>query len=150
MLYKYLNFYTIKQNIINVNPFKERYNNNNDLCVHVRLTDATIYNPGINYYLKTIKNINFDNLFICSDDINHDIIKQIIQHYPNGKIIDYDEVQTIQFASTCKNIVLSNGTFSSMIGYLSFFSTINYPTIEQGKEWHGDLFSIDGWIEHSL
>ena len=145
-LYKYLNN-DIKSNIIENNPFKERYNNNNDLFIHVRLTDATKWNPGITYYLKTIKIINFDNLYISTDDKDHSFIKKIFELYPSAELIDYNEIKTFQFGSTCKHIILSHGSFSAIIGYLSFFSNIYYPEFESNKIWHGDMFSIDNWIK---
>lgn len=148
-LYNYLHSDKIKSNIIDKNPFNKRYNTNNDLFIHVRLGDVVRFNPGINYYLNTISKINFDNIYIASDDTKHKIIEQIVEKYPNAKIIDYNEIETIQFGSTCKNIILSHGTFSSVIGYLAFFSTINYPEYNIETWWHGDIFSIDGWIKHN-
>jgi hypothetical protein len=53
-LFKYLQSDKIKSNIIYCNPFSDRYNNNNDLFLHVRLDDAAKWNPGINYYLNSI------------------------------------------------------------------------------------------------
>ena len=148
-LYNYLHTYKVKSNIIEKNRFKQRYNTNNDVFIHIRLTDAAEYNPGFNYYSNTIKNINFDNLYISTDDKNHNIIKMLLQIYPNAKLIDYDEITTFQFASTCKHIILSHGSFSAVIGYLSFFSDIYYPEYESNKIWYGDMFSINNWIKCS-
>jgi hypothetical protein len=147
LLYNYLHTDKIQQNIIYKNSFNNRYNNNNDLCIHIRLTDVEKYNPGLDYYMKTIKMVDYNNLYITTDDKSHNIIQTIIQYYPNTIIIEFDEIKTIQFASTCKNIILSHGTFSSVIGYLSFYSTIYYPEYEKDKLWHGDLFSINNWIK---
>ena len=146
-LYSYLHQEPIKLNIIEKNIFKERYNSNNDLFIHIRLGDVAYLNPGLNYYLKTIKNINFDNLYISSDQIIHFIIFEIIREYPNTIIVNANEINTIQFASTCKHIILSHGSFSAMIGYLAYYSNIYYPEYDKNKMWHGDIFSIDGWIE---
>jgi hypothetical protein len=82
-----------------------------------------------------------------SDSKNHPIIKDLIKNYENSVIIDYDEIKTIQFGSTCKNVILSHGSFSAIIGYLSFFSNIYFPEYEEKKIWYGDMFSIDGWIK---
>ena len=60
-LYNYLHKDIIKSNIIEKNPVNERYNKNNDLFIHIRLGDASIWNPGITYYINAIKNIKFDN-----------------------------------------------------------------------------------------
>jgi len=148
----HLNKDIVKSNIIKNNKFKERYNNNNDLFVHVRLTDAAQWNPGIKYYFNMIATINFDNLYVSTDDKNHDITQMILQAYPSAQLIDYDEINTIQFGSTCKNVLLSHGSFSAVIGYLSFFSKIYYPEynhpghLDYSKNiWYGDMFSIDYW-----
>ena len=149
-LHDYLQHDKNKANIINRNPFKERYNNNNDLFIHIRLGDVERFNPGLNYYLKTISKINFDQLYISSDSIHHSIIKQLLKHYPNSSILNLQEIPTFQFASTCKNIILSHGSFSAIIGYLSFFSDIYYPEYERNKMWYGDMFSIEGWNKITL
>lgn len=150
LIYNHLHSEKVKSNIISKNPFNERYNTNNDCLVHIRLTDTAHWNPGINYYLNTIKNIKFDNLYITTDDKNHEFIHIIKKYYPSAKIIDYDEITTFQFASTFKNIVLSHGSFSAMIGYLAFFSNIFYPEYEYKKIWYGDMFSVNTWNKCSL
>lgn len=149
LIYDYLHSHDIYMNIIEKNPFKNRYNNNNDLLIHVRLTDGEKYNPGINYYLNTIKKLkSFDNIYIVSDDIHNKLIQNIIEVYPFAVIKDYNVLDTIQFASTCRTIILSHGSFSATIGYLAFYSTIHYPKYELDKIWYGDMCSVDGWIKH--
>ena len=150
IIYNHLHLEKNKKSIMEKNPFNSRYNNNNDLFVHIRLTDAAHCNPGLSYYLNTIKTIQFDNLYLSTDEPKHNIIYEIKNHYPAAQIIKSDEITTIQFASTCKHILLSHGSFSAMIGYLSYFSTVHYPEYEPGKIWYGDMFSIDGWIQHKV
>ena len=108
-------------------------------------------NPGLDYYLRAIKYIkelnNFDNIYIASDTFTHDIIKKIIEEYPDANLFDYNEIETIQFGSTCKNIILSHGSFSATIGYLSFYSNVYYPKIEKEKRWYGDMVLIKSWTE---
>jgi hypothetical protein len=149
IIYNYLHFNIIKSNIIQKNKFKERYNNNNDLFIHIRLGDIEHFSPGIDYYLKSIKYVkelkNFDNIYISSDSPTHDIIKKIVEEYPQAILINTNEIETIQFGSTCKNIILSHGSFSAIIGSLSFYSNVYYPKIY--KSWHGDIFSIESWTE---
>ena len=149
-LYAYLHTDRIKSKIMEKNNLKERYNNNNDLLIHIRLTDVQHHNPGATYYLNAIKKIVFDNLYITTDDPNHPIIRTILSTYPKALIIYDDEVKTIKFASTCKHIILSHGSFSAVIGYLSFFSNIYYPEYEMNKIWYGDMFSIKNWTKLSL
>ena len=146
VIYDHLHKPNVMQNIICANPYKDRYEKNNDLFVHIRLTDVEYLNPGLDYYMTAIADISFDTLYIASDNTQHSIIKDIMKQFPNSKIIDYDEINTIQFGSTCKNIVLSHGSFSSVIGYLSFYSTVYYPNYDRSSRiWYGDIFSIEGW-----
>jgi len=149
-LYNYLHTDKIKSNIIEHNPFNERYNKNNDLYIHIRLTDVAHFNPGFTYYANAIKNIFFDNLYISTDDNTNNIVKKLLNLYPSSRLINFDEITTFQFASTCKHIILSHGSFSAIIGYLSFFSNIYYPEYELNKIWYGDMFSIDNWIKLSV
>jgi len=150
LIYNYLHKDKIKSKIIGNNPFKERYTKNNDLFVHIRLTDAEQWNPGITYYINAINNIIFDKLYISTDDKNNNMITELLKLYPFASLVDADEIITFQFASTCKHIVLSHGSFSAVIGYLSFFSNIYYPEFELNKIWHGDMFSVDNWIKLSV
>jgi hypothetical protein len=144
-LFSCLNDQTNRQNIIMKNNYKERYNNNNDCFIHIRLTDVEHLNPGIDYYFKALSNIQFDHLYVASDDVNHRFIQQIIEKYPNSTIISYDEINTIKYGSTCKYIILSHGSFSAIIGFLSFFSSVYYCQYDSNKIWYGDMFSIPSW-----
>jgi hypothetical protein len=138
---------TQKDNVIYANPFKDRYLMNHDVCVHVRLTDSAQHNPGASYYIQTLARIKSDNIIIATDEPKHSIIHEIAKSYPNCKILNLDMIKTIQFASTCKNVILSHGSFSAIIGYLSYYSTIYYPKYDKNHMWYGDMFSIDGWIQ---
>ena len=147
LIYKYLRTPRVMTNVIKMNPYEQRYNTNNDIFVHIRLTDAADANPGIKYYINTISKIPHDDLYVASDDLGHPFIHLIHNAFPNMKIVCENDVQTIQFGSTCRNIILSHGTFSAMIGYLGYYSNVYYPEINPTKMrvWHGDVFSIDGW-----
>lgn len=147
IIHDYLHTEKVKSKIIQVNPFKERYNNNNDVVVHIRLGDVANYSPGLNYYMNTIKQITFDNLFITTDDKNHEMIRILLDTFNNAKLIDDDEIRTFQFASTCKHIILSHGSFSAIIGYLAYDSTVYYPSYNVGVMWFGDMFSIPNWVK---
>jgi len=145
LIYQHLHLDAVKNKIIENNPFRNRYQANNDACMHIRLGDVAHHNPGLYYYQNALSRIQFDTLYLTTDQKDHDIIRQLILSYPNAIVIEYDEVQTIQFASTCKHIILSHGTFSALIGYLAYFSHIYYKVIDPTHTWHGDIFSISGW-----
>lgn len=142
---KYLKNYLkseLQNNIISTNIYKDRYNNNNDVYIHVRLGDVIHFNPGFDYYDSILSKLNFDNGYISSDTIDHEICQKLIDKYdlistPSNEFV------TIRIASTCKHIILSTGTFSWMIGVLSFFSEIYYPV--KKHDWHGDIFVFPDW-----
>jgi len=143
-IYNYLR--DTKEFVVRKNPFADRYSLNNDCFVHIRLGDVTHCNVGVEYYKKVISRLKFDTLYIASDSPKHSIVQQILQSFERVKFVHFDEIKTIQFGSTCKHVVLSHGTFSAVIGYLSFFSEVYYPHYSLAPNmWHGDIFSIPGW-----
>lgn len=151
MIKDYLHRDDIKEDIVRKNPFKDRYHNNNDIFIHIRLGDVSDKNPGLNYYIYAITQIeSYDNIYISTDSRDHYIIQQLLEKFKKAKIIYYNEVKTFQFGSTCKNIILSHGSFSACIGYLAFYSTIYYSEYDLKNKWYGDIFSIEGWNEISI
>ena len=144
-LREYFSLKKIKGKIINKNKYKKRYQNNNDLFIHVRLGDIeNTWNNSYEYYDNIIKKISFDKGYISSDTIQSDICKKLIEKYKLN-IIDEKEVNTIMFASTCNNILLSGGTFSWLIGFLAYYSkNIYYPKNKKNK-WYGDIFVFAEW-----
>jgi hypothetical protein len=129
LVYKYIK--ERKEKIIEKNEYKNRYNNNKDIFIHIRLTDAEIHNPGIEYYKRAIKKVieedgEYDKIYIGSDNIEHKYIEYIKNNYKNVEIIKMDEISTIKFGSTCKNIIISHGSYSAVIGYLGFNSKVYY------------------------
>lgn len=142
----YFNKKYIRNKIIKKNKFLERYKNNNDLFIHVRLDDIedmTSHNT-FEYYDNIIKKKKFDNGYISSDNLNSSICYNLIQKY-SLTVINLNEEETIMFGSTCNNIILSGGTFSWLIGFLAFYSkNINYPI--NNKKWYGDIFIYKNWI----
>ena len=134
----------IKLNIIKNNIFRKRYGKNNDLYIHLRLGYVeSRFENVYKYYEKAISQIQFENGFISSDDVNSSICQFLIHKY-NLKVLNYNEIETIMFASTCNHIVLSGGTFSWLIGFFAFFSkNIYYPNIRD--KWYGDIFVFPHW-----
>ena len=150
LIYQFLRRENIMQSVLENNPFKERYKANNDAYVHVRLGDVASKSPGLQYYIKALDMLNFDNLYISTDTKTHKIITNIKRKYRNNhkvNVLELGRIQTIQFASTCKHIVLSHGTYSSVIGYLAYFSDVSYPFYDKETAWCGELFDIPDWKE---
>lgn len=148
LLQKYFQIEEYRNPVIKNNIYKDRYNNNNDLFVHVRLDDVRTHNAGFEYYDKILSSINFDKGYIASDEITHEICKKLIEKY-NLKVINLPEIPTIMFGSTCKYVVLTSGTFSFVIGILSFFSKVFY--LKQFNTWcPASLYEIKNWTEVTL
>jgi hypothetical protein len=140
------------KNIIEKNPYKERYNNNNDIFLHIRIHNNKKFNLKIEYYIHCINLLKYDNIYIGTDNFNDDLIKSIKILYPNVIFIDKNPIETIQFGSTCKNIILSYGSFSAVIGYLGFFSNIYFMNQHYGwgdKSVYG-IFLNKGFIPIDL
>ena len=144
MLHNYLT--NNMKDIIDKNPYKERYKNNNDIFLHIRLDDAKGWNVGIEYYIHCINLLihESDNIYIGSDDFEDHLIKKIKKLYPKVILLKKNSVETIQFGSTCKNIILSHGSFSAVIGYLGFFSKIFF--MDKPCQWCPlDIFTNKGF-----
>jgi hypothetical protein len=155
LVYSFLRRAAIYTSIMAANPYKQFYKNNNFTFLHVRLTDVRHYSPGSKYFLKAIAATQFSTLYIASDNLEDEIIKEITAVYPNAVLFSATPIQTLQFGSTCRNIILSGGSFSAMIGMLALFSTVQYPESSNigydsvngihNRQWCGDMFSGHGW-----
>ena len=157
-IHKYLNSSKIMDQVVNNNIHKERYNNNNDCFIHVRLGDVSHWNPGFDYYYKVISNLKFDNLYIATDSPDHSIIEQLKKQFPKLNIYDTNLPDIILFASTCKYVILSYGSFSVIIGYFSYYSNVYYKKVTNKTAWdwnsgdNNNMFSektskLGKWIE---
>ena len=145
--YIYKHILSIQDSIIQKNPYKHRYKNNNDCVIHIRLTDAEKFIFPYEVFNNMLSKIKYDNLFIATDNPNHIYIKRLLQTYKASNVLRMNPLETIQFASTCKSVVLSSGTFSSTIGYFSFFSDVYVSKLCKQNKWHGDIFSTPNFIE---
>ena len=162
-LYNYFRTTAVKASIMEANPCKDRFNTNNDVYVHVRLDDATFWSPGFSYYDNAIKASGATTGFISSDSPDHKIVKDLSEKYGfpvlrtdkdaiKNVVTSLDAVDTIHLATTCKHLVLSHGTFSWVIGAMSFAAEKVYIPplrfVNQGGKtnfWVGDIYHIPHW-----
>ena len=145
------------------------------IYIHVRLTDVASLNPGIQYYEKAIMQCLDDialhqadqaandeeektrHFFLASDDFANPLIMQLAnfilsRHHIRKKEVYYlhslNEIQTLQFGSICRYLILSHGSFSAITGYMAFFAkAVYYPSNTYASRiWFGDMLSsIPGW-----
>lgn len=143
-LYNYFKTKSVKESVQKANKFKERYRNNNDVFVHVRLDDVAHLSPGYDYYDAAIKTTGATSGFISSDSPDHPFVTGLAAKY-NLNIVRKNEVETIMLGSTCRHVVLSYGTFSWMIGALAFDAeTVQIPP-KKHSTWVGDIFGMPDW-----
>ena len=144
-LKEYFQLKKIKCKVMKKNIYKNRYRNNNDLFIHVRLGDIeNKWNNSFEYYDKILEKIEFTTGYISIDTINSEICQKLIIKY-NLNIVDENEEKTIMFASTCNNLILSGGTFSWLIGFLAFYSKNIYYPLDNKNKWYGDIFIFPEW-----
>jgi hypothetical protein len=110
----------------------------------VRLGDVAQFNPGYNYYDNAIKACGATSGFISSDSPDHPIVTALAEKY-KLEVFHNNEVNSIMFASTCKHLVLSHGTFSWIMGVLGYFSDVYIPPKHIMKQWCGDIFDMPDW-----
>lgn len=144
ILHRYFKLDKIKSKVINSNKYITRYKNNNDLFIHIRLGDVKhlVYNNYI-FLNNLILNTTYDEAYISSDSIEDNFCKKLIKKY-KLRIYISNEIETIMFANTCNNIIMTGGTFSWMLGFLGFFTT-NIYYLKLPKTWNGDIFCYSNW-----
>lgn len=135
LINEYLNSNVIMNIVMEKNKFKHRYQNNNDCFIHIRLGDKEGSNPGVEYYDSILSKLQFNQLYVATDSPNHQIITALKTKYVDLQICSENLYDTILFGSTCKNVILSYGTFSSVIGYLSYYSTVYHVPYCEKYAW---------------
>ena len=135
----------LRDPILQSNPFKSRYNTNRDVFVHVRLGDVTHFTPSKAYFETALKAVPFEGGYISSDSPNHPLVQELMANY-KLRLVQDTEIRTLQLASTCRYLILSQGTFSFMMGLFGFYTElVQWPQMKH--KWHGDIFVLPGWKE---
>lgn len=96
----------------------------------------------IEYYQDALKKIQANDGFITSDTPNHPNVVKLMEEF-NLKLYNNSPIGTIDFAKNFDNIILSEGSFSWWIGFLSNATNIYYNNRE--RFWHGDMFIFPLW-----
>ena len=133
-----------KNEILSQFDLKYNQQHKDDLFVHVRLGDCIRENrvPSADYYVKAIEQTQFDKGYISSDTPSHEIVTHLMSRF-NLTLYENTPAETINFAKDFGDLVLSKGTFSWWMGFLSHSKSVFYP--KGGPRWHGDIFVFDEW-----
>ena len=117
------------------------YPKNKEAFLHVRLGDVAQWNPGADHYLGILATLQVDRVYLATDTPNHPIIKQLLQH--NIQLYHGSPIDTILFGASKRYVILSHGTFSGMIGYVAFDSTVYFIKESEKTSWdYGIKFDL--------
>ena len=97
----------------------------NDLYIHYRLgdiNDSSLVLP-LEYYIQSIESVNFEKGYISSDLISDKKCQYLINKY-NLIPLELPPYETIMYAKDFNNLILSESTFSFIIGYFSMSKNI--------------------------
>ena len=112
----------------------------NHCFIHVRLGDVAQWNPGADHYLGILATLNVDRVYVSTDSPDHPIMRTLLQ---KAELYEGSPIDTILFASSCRYVILSHGTFSGMIGYLASDSTVYFVKESEKTSWdYGKRFDI--------
>lgn len=104
--------------------FNLDYEKKDGIFLHYRIGDIEHNMSPLSYYEKAINLLGSNNkIYISSDTPNHKNILKLCSKY-DCEIVSLNPVETIKFGKNFKKIILSEGSFSFWVGFLSSDSEI--------------------------
>ena len=90
--------------------------------------------------------MSHNRIILSTDSPDHDIVKKLQEKYAIDMYFG-DETATIILGASCKQKILSQGTFSWWIGFINNDKTEKtiYPDVNKHRMFCGDIFSSRGW-----
>lgn len=138
-------FQESQHDIMNLFDLKINLMSENDVFVHYRIGDVIDDRRMLpyDYYQEALSRLGCAKGFISSDSPNHKNCQRLAKEF-NLNFLYANEIDTLDFGKNFNNIVLSEGTFSWWIGYLS--KAKNIICNQRDYKWHGEL-NLDRWIK---
>ena len=130
------------------NLFKLNYSDIEKDVVFVayRIGDVEGYRQMLpkEYYIEALEMIKPKGGYITSDTINHPFVKELSDKYNLKQYIPKHPLEKIDFAKNFNNLILSEGTFSWWMCFLS--KAENVIINERDFNWFGrDIFDHPKW-----
>jgi hypothetical protein len=129
--------------------FNINYENKKGIFLHYRLGDFENYKNRVvahEYYIycldELLKKSN-EKVFISTDSLNHEKIKNLQKKYDAEIIVDTPE-NAIIYGLQFENKILSLGTFSWWIGFLGNQNNVYCPNIKE-YAYGTDIFPLERW-----
>jgi len=124
----YKNYKTnIKEWFKEIDPNKENISNDT-IGMHIRKDDISRENQKWDlpdeYFIDTLKMENPEKIIITSDEPTHATIKKIQNEFKNVEIYNGSTIDTLKKFVCFKKLILSFGTYSWWMGFLSNASKI--------------------------
>lgn len=127
--------------------------NSNDLVVHIRRGDnGDNINTPIDWYLKVMDNIEYDKVFLVTDEPNHIDVKEFLNKtnakiFSTSTIITLDDrknhknqvIEDFNFIRSFDKILFSNSTFAWWASLLSESSEIYFNSDWQLRHHNGKI-----------
>lgn len=122
-------------------PYNEE--GKNKLGVHFRLTDhPNQFRPKMEYYYNAIESSNLkDNIYVFTDQPEHQCISDVKNKYKNVKIVNGDPMDDLYLMASCDEIVIARSTYSWWAGFLGFSKRVYFPEVSTG------YFSTGFWVD---
>lgn len=154
----------MRESILRANPWRDRLGCNNDTFVHVRIGDMKDTARSFSNFSAAVmaaqshNNLTNGRVFIASDSPNHRIVRELAQRFEGTVLSSFDRVEIIQFGATASKLVLSDGTFSWLIGVMSDvladrtsdqIGATNKASVRfltRSNAWLGDIFVFNDWL----
>jgi hypothetical protein len=123
-----------RKNILNWFSLNKKFKlNKKSVVVHIRRTDFIEIDCCLpmSYYDKILSELEYDKIYVCTDDINDWFVKKFIKKY-NAKIFHKSLEEDFSFMVSAKKLILSQSTFGWWIGFLSSANEIYFPNPKKG------------------
>lgn len=109
----------------------KNYENKDDIAIHIRKNDfkhIPKFDSSDDYFLNLLRKESFNKIIIATDEPEYILIKKIMEEF-NDRVIIFkgNTFETLQHFTCYNKLILSFGTYSWWMGFLSNAERIYLP-----------------------